>query len=53
MQVLASVFSYEEAAQLCGGALPDYISKVSPIFLLEASVLAVLILNSPKIMEYV
>jgi hypothetical protein len=29
MQVLASVFPYEEAAKLCGGSLPNYISKVS------------------------
>ncbi|KAF0918357.1 hypothetical protein E2562_023522 [Oryza meyeriana var. granulata] len=28
-KVLASVFPYEEAAQLCGGSLPSYISKDS------------------------
>ncbi len=40
MQVLAYILPYEEAAQLCGGALPSYISKVSPMFLFsEAFVL--------------
>ncbi|KAL5227453.1 hypothetical protein ABZP36_015718 [Zizania latifolia] len=29
VKVLASVFPYEEAAQLCGGDLPNYISKDS------------------------
>ena len=34
MQVLVSVFPYEEAAKLCGGALPSYISQVSSVLLL-------------------
>nr|CAB3472449.1 unnamed protein product [Digitaria exilis] len=29
-KVLVSIFPYEEAAKLCGGSLPSYISKVSP-----------------------
>lgn len=36
LQVLASVFPYEEAAILCGGSLPSYISKVSPVDFLDA-----------------
>jgi hypothetical protein len=35
MQVLVSVFPYEEAANLCGGSLPSYISKVSCVLWLE------------------
>ena len=35
MQVLVFVFPYDEAAKLCGGALPSYISQVSSVPLLD------------------
>jgi hypothetical protein len=46
MQVLVSVFPYEEAAKLCGGALPGYISQVSSLLLLEEFVFLVLSAHS-------
>jgi hypothetical protein len=42
LQVLISVFPYDEAAKLCGGALPSYISQVSPVLLLQEFVFLVL-----------
>jgi hypothetical protein len=49
MQVLVSVFPYEEAAKLCGGALPGYISQVSSLLLLEEFVFHVLSAHSANI----
>lgn len=49
LQVLASVFPYEEAAILCGGSLPSYISKVSPAHFLDALSLLVPNVHSASI----
>jgi len=51
LQVLASVFPYEEAAILCGGSLPSYISKVSPVDFLDALSLLVLHVHSTSIID--
>jgi hypothetical protein len=51
LQVLASVFPYEEAAILCGGSLPSYISKVSPVDFLYALSLLVPNLHSTGIID--
>lgn len=50
LQVLVSVFPYEEAAKLCGGALPSYIPEVSSsgyVLLLRKFVLLVLMYTHP------
>jgi hypothetical protein len=51
LQVLVSVFPYDEAAKLCGGALPSYISQVSPVPLLQEFVFLVLNARSRKIVD--
>ncbi|VAH71041.1 unnamed protein product [Triticum turgidum subsp. durum] len=50
-KVLVSVFPYEEAAKLCGGALPSYISQVSSVFPLDEFVFLVLNAPSTNIMD--
>jgi hypothetical protein len=51
LQVLVSVFPYDEAAKLCGGALPSYISQVSHVLLLQEFVFLVLNARSRNIVD--
>jgi hypothetical protein len=51
MQVLVSIFPYEEAAKLCGGSLPSYISKVTCVLPLDELSLFIPNLHSLNIID--